>query len=124
MKATTLLRLCSVALAITGIAYVAVPASALAIVSITSTPTTDFLLRTEGVLFLFAAATVWTLASRDARGVRTGLLAVAGYLLVSSLVDLVAFAQQIVGSLSIPSAIVRIAVGLACIAIAWRGRPG
>jgi hypothetical protein len=50
------------------------------------------------------------------------LAALAGYFVVGSVVDLSAFAQGIVGPASVPSAVVRIALGLACLVTAVRTR--
>jgi hypothetical protein len=115
----SLLALAAVVLAATGVAYLAVPGLALGIVDIESTPTSEFLLRTEGVALLFGAAIVWVLRDGDLRAQRIGLLALAAYYVFSSLVDLAAFAQGIVGPASVPSAAIRIAVGAICLAAAW-----
>jgi hypothetical protein len=88
-------------------------------VDIESTPDSEFLLRTEGVALLFGAALVWVLRSGDSRGRRVGLLSLAGYYILSSVVDLAAFAQGIVGPASVPSAGIRIAVGGLCLVAAW-----
>jgi len=109
----------AVVLTATGIAYLAVPGLALRIVDIESSPDSEFLLRTEGVALLFGAAIVWVLRGGDIRARRIGLLAVAGYYALSSLLDLAAFAQGIVGPASVPSAAIRIAVGAVCVTAAW-----
>jgi hypothetical protein len=116
--ARILFALSAAVLAVSGIAYLAVPNLALGIVDIESTPDSDFLLRTEGIALLFGAALVWVLRGGDVRPRRIGLLALAGYYVVSSLLDLVAFAQGIVGPASIPSAAIRIAVGALCLVAA------
>ncbi len=122
MLARGLLTLSSAVLAVTGLAYLLVPGLALAIVGIESSPDSDFLLRTEGVALLFGAAVVWVLRGGDARAHRIGLLALAGYYIGSSIVDLAAYAQEIVGWASIPSAIVRISVGSVCLGAVWFDR--
>jgi uncharacterized protein YjeT (DUF2065 family) len=109
----------AVVLAVTGIAYLAVPGLALGMVDIEAASTSEFLLRTEGVALLFGAAIVWLLRGGDVRAHRIGLFALAGYYIISSLVDLAAFAQGIVGPASIPSAAIRIAVGVICLVAAW-----
>jgi hypothetical protein len=48
------------------------------------------------------------------------LVSLAGYYLLSSLVDLAAFAGGVVGAASVPSAIVRIAIGALCVFSAFR----
>jgi hypothetical protein len=96
---------------VTGVAYLVAPAAALGIVGADATPVATFLLRTEGVALLFGAAMLSLVRPGDtAPG---PLAALAGYFLLSSLVDVAAFAQGIVGPASIPSAGVRIAVGVA-----------
>jgi len=117
----SLLALSAVVLAASGVAYLAVPGLALGIVDIEADLTSEFLLRTEGVALVFGAAIVWVLRGGDVRAQRIGLLALAGYYVFSSLVDLAAFAQGIVGPASIPSAAFRIAVGAICLVAAWNG---
>jgi len=46
---------------------------------------------------------------------RVALLSLAAYFILGSLVDLVAYAQGVVGVASVPSAAVRIALGGACL---------
>jgi hypothetical protein len=106
-------------LAVAGVAYLAVPGLALEIVDIEATPDSEFLLRTEGVALLFGATILWAIRGGDVRVQRIGLLAVAGYFVFSSLDDLAAFAQGIVGPASIPSAAIRIAAGAICLVIVW-----
>jgi hypothetical protein len=86
------------------------------------TETSDFLLRTEGVALLTAALLLW--AVRDAGPVilRPALLALALYLLLGSLVDSEAYSRSIVGPASLPSAAVRIALGIVSLVAAVRLR--
>ena len=92
----------------------------LAVVGIGSAATTDFLMRTEGVALLTGAGFLW--AVRDGRPdqLRFALAALAGYYVLGSIVDLHAFAQDIVGPASVPSAVVRIALGVVCAVVAVR----
>lgn len=113
-----LLLLSSAVFAATGLAYITVPGLALGVVGIPSSPAGDFLLRTEGVPLLFGAVMTWAVRDGAKRDQRTALLALAGYYVVSSLIDLAAFAQGVVGTASVPSAIVRIAIGVICVAAA------
>ena len=83
---------------------------------------TEFLIRTEGVPLLTCAGLLLVLAIRPARHLWLALLAVAGYLVVSSIIDLFAFRDGIVGQASVPSAVIRIVLGVACIAAAARER--
>lgn len=114
-----LLTLSCVVFAVTGAAYVAIPGAALGIVGIVSSPTSEFLLRTEGVPLLFGAALLWAVRDGGHRVERVALLALAGYYVLSSVIDLAAYADGIVGPAAIPSAGGRIAVGAICVAVAW-----
>lgn len=113
-----LLLASAVVLIATGIAYLLVPGSALGIVGIDPTPTAEFLLRTEGVALLFGGAMLVATRSAPAQGGQ--LAALAGYLVLGSVVDAVAFTQGIVGPASIPSAVIRVAAGLLCAVLAVR----
>ena len=121
MTAKGLLLVSSVVFAVTGVAYLLVPGLALGLVGIESTPASDFLLRTEGVALVFGAVVVWILRDGGPREHRVVLLALAGYYVGGSIVDLVAFSQAIVGTAAVPSAVVRIAIGAFCAALAVRG---
>jgi hypothetical protein len=122
--ARRLFALSSIALAAAGLAYLLVPALALGIVGVTSSPESDFLIRTEGVALVFGAVIIWALRDGDVRAHRIGSLALAGYYIGSSVVDLAGFAQGIVGPASVPSAVIRITVGIVCLWAAWRDRRG
>ena len=118
--ASGLVRLSSVAFAVTGLGYVLAPGMMLSVVGVASAATSDFLLRTEGVALLCGAGVLW--AARDARPpqMRVVLVSLAVYCILGSLVDLAAFAQGIVGIASVPSAAVRIVLGGACLFAAAR----
>ena len=111
----TLLWLAAVALVAVGIAYVVVPGAALGIVAIDATPTTEFLLRTQGVALVAAGAFLLLVPSTRSWRTRSALLAVAAYLIAGSVVDVRAYLDGIVGSAALPSAVVRIAAGALCI---------
>ena len=49
-------------------------------------------------------------------------MSLAAYYVVGSLVDLAAFNDDILGPASVPSAGIRIAVGVLCAVAAWRER--
>src|SRR5215203_1536189 len=106
-----LLGLSAAVFAVTGIAYLFVPDVALAVVGIESGATTDFLLRTEGVALLTAAAFLLTIAMRPTSFTWLALAALGGYYVVGSLLDLRAFADG-VGPASVPSAAVRIGLAV------------
>jgi hypothetical protein len=105
----------SVLLAITGLAYLAVPGLILSIVDVSADEVATFLLRTEGVALLLGAAVVF--AARDAPRAqrRRVLLALASYYVASSVVDLAALAQGIVAAVAIPSFVGRIGLAAACL---------
>lgn len=119
MIAKGLLILSSLGFAATGLAYLAMPDMALGIVGIESSPVSEFLLRTEGVPLLFGSVLVWIVRDGGGREVRIALIALAAYYVASSVIDLAAYAEGVVGPASVPSAFVRIAVGAACGAAAW-----
>jgi hypothetical protein len=108
------------ALAATGLGYVVVPSAMLGIVGIAGDSTTEFLIRTEGVALLTLAAVILLLPIDAGWRSRGALFAVTGYLLVGSIVDLRAFADGIVGPASVPSAALRIGVGVVCVVVATR----
>jgi hypothetical protein len=120
--ARALLWLSAIALGVTGVAYIVVPAAALSIVGIEATATTEFLLRTQGVPLLACGLLLIAISTRGPGIVGIGLLVVAAYLLVSSVIDLAAFISGIVGLAAVPSALVRILVGVACLFVARRAR--
>jgi len=122
MVAKLLFAISAVVFIATGVVYLVAPGLALGIVDIEPTPNTEFLLRTEGVALLFGAAIVWLIRGTDGPARRNGLLALAGYYVLSSMVDLAAFAQGIVGPASVPSAAIRVAVGGVCLVAALHGR--
>ena len=60
----------------------------------------------------------WAVRDSGRREQRIALVALAGYYVLSSVIDLAAFAQGVVGAASLPSAVVRIAIGTICAAAA------
>jgi hypothetical protein len=79
-------------------------------------------MRTEGVALLTGAGFLWAVRAGTSRQRQAVLLSHAAYYVVGSLVDLAAFNDNIVGPASLPSAVIRIAVGVVCAAAAWRER--
>ncbi len=92
----------------------------LSVVGIPSSATVEFLMRTEGVALLAGAGFLW--AAIDARPTqqRIVLFALATNYVLSSIVDLLAFNDAIVGSLAVPSIVIRLAVGALCVFAAMR----
>jgi uncharacterized protein YjeT (DUF2065 family) len=118
-RARLLVNASAVVLVATGLGYLLAPGAALGIVGVEASSTAEFLLRTEGIALLFGAAMLFVV--RNGTPATGPLLALAGYYVLSSVVDAVAFAQGIVGPASVPSVVVRVAIGLLCLAAAWRG---
>ena len=120
----TLLWLAAVALVAAGIAYVTIPGAALGIVGIAASPTSEFLLRTQGVALVAAGALLALIPPARSWRTRFALLAVAGYLIVGSVVDVRAYLDGVVGAAAVPSAVIRIAAGALCVlAAVARARP-
>jgi uncharacterized protein YjeT (DUF2065 family) len=118
--ARSLVLLSAAVLAVTGIGYLLVPASMLAIVGVASTTTTDFLLRTEGVALLAGAGFLWAIRDGDRRQLGVALTVLSAYYVLSSAVDIAALIDGVVGPASVPSAVVRIALGVVCLVLAAR----
>jgi hypothetical protein len=79
-------------------------------------------MRTEGVALLTGAGFLWAVREGTGGQRRVVLASLAAYYVVGSLVDLAAFSDNIVGAASVPSAVIRIAVGVLCAVAAWRER--
>lgn len=112
----------AVLFAVIGLGYLVAPSAMLSIVGIDAEPTADFLMRTESVALLTGAGFLWAVRAGTSRQRQVVLLSLAGYYVVGSLVDLTAFNDNLVGLASVPSAVIRIAVGVVCAAAAWRER--
>ena len=119
---TGLIRASAVIFAVIGLGYLVVPSAMLSIVGISAVPTTDFLMRTEGVALLTGAGFLWAVREGTGGQRRVALASLAAYYVVGSLVDLAAFNGNIVGAAAVPSAVIRIAVGVLCAVAAWRER--
>jgi len=119
---TGLIRVSAVIFAVIGLGYLVVPTAMLSIVGISAVPTTDFLMRTEGVALLTGAGFLWAVREGTGGQRRVALAALAAYYVVGSLVDLAAFNSNIVGAAAVPSAVIRIAIGVLCAVAAWRER--
>ena len=94
----------------------------LSIVGVNEEPTASFLMRTEGVALLTGAGFLGAVRAGTSRQRQLVLVSLASYYVVGSLVDLTAFNDNIVGPSAVPSAAVRIAVGVLCAMAAWRER--
>lgn len=117
-----LIRLSAVVFAAIGIGYLVAPSAMLSIVGIDADPRAAFLMRTEGVALLAGAGFLWAVRAGSGRQRQVALASLAAYYVVGSLVDLAAFDDGVVGPASVPSAVIRIAVGLVCAVAGWRER--
>lgn len=94
----------------------------LSIVGIDAEPIANFVMRTEGVALLAGAGFLWAVRAGTSRQRQVALGSLAAYFVVGSLVDIAAFNDNIVGPASVPSGVIRIAVGALCAVAAWRER--
>ena len=115
-----LVLLSAAGLAVTGMGYLLVPASMIAIVGVPSTSATDFILRTEGVVLLAGGGFLWAVRDGNVMQMRVVLTVLGAYYILSSVVDLAAFIDGVVGPASVPSAVVRIALGVVSLVLAAR----
>jgi len=118
--ARRLVLLCAAIFGATGLLYLVAPGAMLAVTGATSSATTDFLLRTEGVALLCGAGVLWAVHDGTARQLRLALVALSGYLVLGSFVDLAALTGGVVGTAAVPSATVRIVLGGVCVFAATR----
>ena len=115
-----LITLSAAVFALIGLAYMIAPALMLSVVAIDSTPTSAFLLRTIGVALLCAGGFLWAVRDSSGRQLRLVLTALGGYYVLSSVVDLSAYSESVVGMAAVPSVIIRFAVGGICLIVATR----
>src|SRR5918996_4725663 len=109
-------------LAFSAIAELLFPSKMLAFVGISSNPETDFLLRTTAVALISLLPSIW--AARDNANSprsRSALLGLAVYMFLSSAVDFQAFTQDIVNSMSAPSVVFRVLLGITILWLLARG---
>jgi hypothetical protein len=100
-------------IAVSAIAELLFPSRMLAFVGITSNPQMDFLLRTTAVALIAFLPSLW--AARNSTHMptfRSALFGIAVYMFLSSTVDFQAFIQGIVNSMSVPSIIFRVLLGI------------
>jgi hypothetical protein len=92
--------------------YLLAPAAMLRIVGIDSNPQVDFLLRTLAAALLALSPGAWAARRRDDTSAQRGVLVgLAAYMFASSLVDLHAFVNDIVGVAAVPSIALRALLG-------------
>ena len=112
--AGSLLLLSAVVFAVSAIGYLVLPGVMLSVVGVASNGTSDVLIRTEGVALLAGAVFLWAARSGPPGLIRVVLAGLGVYYVLGSLVDLAAFGQGLVGPVSVPSAAVRILLGVLC----------
>lgn len=100
-------------IAISAIAELLFPSRMLAFVGITSNPQMDFLLRTTAVALIALLPSLWA-ARNDpiSQASRSALFGITVYMFLGSAVDFQAFIQGLVNSMSVPSIIFRVLLGI------------
>lgn len=109
-------------IAVSAIAELFFPSKMLAFVGITSNPQMDFLLRTTAAALIALLPSLW--AARNnviTPATRSALFGIAVYMFLSSAVDFHAFTQRIVNSMSVPSIIFRVLLGVTILWLIMRG---
>jgi hypothetical protein len=92
--------------------YLLVPSAMLGIVGIQSNPQVTFLARALAAALLALSPGAWAARRRDGTPAqRSVLIGLAAYMFASSLVDLYAFINQIVGIVALPSIALRVILG-------------
>jgi hypothetical protein len=92
--------------------YLLVPSAMLRIVGIQSNRQTDFLVRTLATALLALSPGAWAARHRDTTPAQRGVLVgLATYMFASSLVDLHAFVNDLVGIAAVPSITIRVILG-------------
>ena len=92
--------------------YLLVPSAMLGIVDIQSNPQVTFLARALAAALLALSPGAWAARRRDGTPAqRSVLIGLAAYMFASSLVDLYAFINQIVGIVALPSIALRVILG-------------
>ena len=108
-------------ISVSGIAELIFPSQLLSFVGIPNNAQTDFLLRTTAVALLALLPSLWT-AFRDPNSpsAKSALLGTAAYMFLGSAVDFHAYTQRIVNSMSVPSVIFRVLLGVTIVWLALR----
>lgn len=113
MMLKIILALIGTLLAISAVGLLFFPAEMLAVVDIAATPTSTFLLRTSGVGVTALLPGIWSAwRNPNSPAARAVLFGIALYLVLSSIVDLWAYTQSLVNTVSIPSMLLRTLLGL------------
>ena len=100
-------------IAVSTIAELLFPSRMLAFVGITSNPQMDFLLRTTAVALIALLPSLWAARNHTkSPASRSALFGIAVDMFLGSAVDFQAFIQGIVNSMSVPSIILRVLLGI------------
>lgn len=98
--------------AASAVGYLLFPSSMLGVVGISSNAETDFLIRTVAVALLAFIPVILGVRKEDITSIRRNILiGLAGYMFLSSAVDLSAYVNGIVNAASVPSVLLRIVLG-------------
>ncbi len=98
--------------AVSAIGYFIFPSGMLKIVGITSNAQVDFLVRTLAAAYVALIPSAWAVRHKsDSLVYRNVLIGLAGYMFLSSAVDLHAYLSSIVNIASVPSIIFRVLLG-------------
>ena len=105
-----------VAFVASALGYLLAPSAMLRIVGIEGNRTVDFLVRALAAALLALSPGAWASRRRDNTPAQRGILVgLAAYLFASSLVDLHAYATDVVGAAAVPSIAVRVVLGVAVV---------
>jgi hypothetical protein len=115
----TIIILTLLLIAVSAIGELILPSRMLTFVGIVPSPQTNFLLQTTAVALLALLPNLWTaLRNSNSPASRSALFGMAAYLFLSSIVDYYAHTQGIVNSMSVPSAVFRVSLGIVIIVLA------
>src|SRR5262245_28899973 len=107
-------------IAASAIAELLFPSRLLAFVGITSNIQMDFLLRTTAIALIALLPSLWMARNdTDSHPSRGALFGIAVYMFLSSAVDYQAYTQGIVNSMSVPSVIIRVILGITLLWLVW-----
>lgn len=100
-------------IAVSAITELLFPSRMLAFVGIISNPQMDFLLRTTAVALIALLPSLWAARNdTNSPASKSSLFGIVVYMFLSSAVDFQAFVQGIVNSMSVPSIIFRVLLGI------------
>ena len=108
-------------IAVSAMAEFLFPSKLLGFVGITSNPQMDFLLRTTAVALIAYLPSLWTARNMPrSPGSGSMLFGGAAYMVLSSVVDFLAFSEGIVNWMSVPSIAFRVFLGTILLWLMWQ----